>query len=251
MSDPFRFTTIAHAGRALLGPIASDTVDALLDGISPQRPMLSRRRVLDVGCGKGEILLRALKRWNAAGTGIEPNPAFAADALARAHELGLAPDLVMHELPFGEAPIGGARFDVAICTGASHAFGDVPDALQALGRLAPPGGWALYGCGYWQRPPEQEYLDAFGGSENELRPLEPTLALPAAHGWTVMTHHESTREEWDDYEAGYAKNMRAWLAAHPDDPDADAFRRRIESWNGAYERWGRGTMGFVTMVLKH
>jgi SAM-dependent methyltransferase len=250
MSDPFRFTTIAHAGRALLGPLAIESVDLLLSTMTPTRPPLARVRVLDVGCGKGEILLRAIRRFDAMGTGVEPNPAFAADALARAHELGLAPDLVVHELPFDQAPLKGAQFDVALCTGAAHAFGDVPDALQALGHLVPRGGWALFGCGYWKRRPAQEYLDAFGGSESELRLLEDTVGLPAGHGWTLFAQHESSTSEWDDYESGYAKNMRAWLAANASDPDADAFRRRIESWNGAYERWGRETMGFVTLVLK-
>ncbi len=82
-----------------------------------------------------------------------------------------------------------------------------------------------------------------------MDPLDATLALPAAHGWAVSAHHVSTPVEWDEYEGVYARNMRAWLAAHPSDPDVQAFRRRIETWNGAYERWGRDTMGFVTLVL--
>jgi hypothetical protein len=44
--------------------------------------------------------------------------------------------------------------------------------------------------------------------------------------------------------------MREWLAANPSDADAEPFRRRIEAWNAAYKRWGRETMGFVTMVMR-
>jgi len=247
MGDPFRFTTIAHAGRALLGPLTLESVDDLLEAITPAR---SRPRVLDVGCGKGEILLRAMQRFGATGTGVEPNPVFAEAARQRARELHLSEALTLHETTFDHAQLEGAQFEVAICTGAAHAFGEVPEALRALARLVPRGGWALFGCGYWQEKPEQEYLGAFGGSESELLLLGPTLALPAEHGWTVAAQHESDPYEWDDYEQGYAKGMRDWLAAHPSDPDAEAFRRRIESWNGAYERWGRETMGFVTMVLR-
>jgi SAM-dependent methyltransferase len=250
VSDPYRFTTIAHAGRALLGPLSCESVDGLLADITIQKRPLSRPRVVDIGCGKGEILLRAMKRFGAQGTGIEPNPAFAAEVLGRASERGVTPDLVLHELPVGEAPLLGASFDLAICTGSGHAFGDTPDALAALAKLVPRGGWALFGVGYWKRPPAKEYLDAFGGSEDELRPLEVTVALPAGSGWTVMSQHESTPVEWDEYEFTYARNMRHWLEAHADDPDASAFRSRIESWNGAYVRWGRETMGFVTLVLR-
>lgn len=250
MSGPFRFTTLAHAERTLLGPLSPESVDALLSGITIQRPPLTRARVLDVGCGKGEILLRAMRRFGATGTGIEPNPAFAAEVLARARAQGLEGDLVLHETPVAAAPIDGATFDLGICTGASHAFGDTPDALAALARLVPKGGWGVFGAGYWKREPDAEYLAAFGGSADELRPLEVTLALPAEAGWTVLSYHASTPPEWDEYEGSYAGSMRAWLAANPADPDAEPFRRRIETWNAAYQRWGRDTMGFVTMVMR-
>jgi len=250
VSGPFRFTTLAHAKRTLLGPLSPQSVDALLSGITIQRPPLARARVLDVGCGKGEILLRAMRRFGATGTGIEPNPAFAAEVRARARGLGIESDLVLHETPVAEAPLDGATFDLGICTGSAHAFGDTPDALAALARLVPKGGWSLFGTGFWEQPPAEEYLSAFGGSADELRPLEVTLALPAEAGWTVLSYHESTPFEWDEYEGSYAASVREWLAANPSDPEAEPFRQRIETWNTAYDRWGRDTMGFVTAVMR-
>ena len=250
MSDPFRFTTIAHADRALLGPLAPERVEALLEHIELRRHPRSRPRIVDVGCGKGEILLRAMRRLEGLGTGVEPNPAFAGAALARARELGLAADLVLHGRPVERTPLPDETFDLAICTGAGHAFGETPDALAALARLATPGGWGLFGVGYWKRTPAAEYLECFGGSEDELRSLEVTLALPEAAGWTVASWHESTPVEWDDYERHYAKHVRDWVATNATDPEAEAFRRRIEAWDGAYERWGRETMGFVTLVMR-
>ena len=38
--------------------------------------------------------------------------------------------------------------------------------------------------------------------------------------------------------------------ARPGDPEADAFRERIDAWSEGYSRWGRETMGFVTMALR-
>jgi hypothetical protein len=107
----------------------------------------------------------------------------------------------------------------------------------------------LAGVGYWRQPPAPEYLAAFGGSADELAPLAGTVAAAEAAGWRVVVRHESTLAEWDDYEHGYAAAMRRWLETHADDPDAPAFRARVENWARAYERWGRTTMGFVTLLL--
>ena len=48
----------------------------------------------------------------------------------------------------------------------------------------------------------------------------------------------------------YAANMRAWCGANAADPDAHVFRERIETWSRAYERWGRGTMGYALVLLR-
>lgn len=55
--DPFRWTTIAHAGRSVLGPLAAGEVAAMLAAVT--RPPAA---VLDVGCGRGTMLVGAMVR---------------------------------------------------------------------------------------------------------------------------------------------------------------------------------------------
>lgn len=206
--------------------------------------------VLDIGCGKGEWLVRALSRApGSRGTGIDPNPAFVADAARRAQAAGVADRLTLVTSVFEPLLAPDGAFALAICTGASHAFGTYEQALRGLRRHVREGGAAIVGTGYWRRTPDPEYLAAFGGSADEMTTLEETAALAEANGWRITARHASTLEEWDDYEHGYAARVREWVAAHPEDPDAPQFARRIESWSGAYERWGRDTMGYVTFVL--
>ncbi len=109
---------------------------------------------------------------------------------------------------------------------------------------------ALLGPGYWQRTPEPAYLAAIESTEDEMVSLPHTLALAEDHGWQVLDCHESTLAEWDDYERHYATRIREWCAAIPTDPDAAAFRARIYRWNAAYERWGRGTMGYALVLAR-
>ncbi len=245
--DPYRFTTLAHAGRDVLGPVSVAVVDALLARLPRDGAI---ERVLDVGCGKGETLVRALEILGGSGIGVDPNPSFAADARERIARRLPSGSAVVLEAVLADAPLPSHVFDLGICTGALHAFGDWRATLQGLARLVAPGGWALLGPSYWKQVPHPEYLAAFGGSEDEQHPLPTTLSLAEDAGWQVVSCHESSPTEWDDYEHSYAARVREWCDAHSGDPDAAAFRERIESWAAAYARWGRDTMGYALLLMR-
>jgi ubiquinone/menaquinone biosynthesis C-methylase UbiE len=251
-ADPFRFTTIAHQGRDLLGPVSGETVDAMIGELASALDAagISQLRVLDVGCGKGEMLVRTLEVLGGRGVGVEPNPAFAADARARIVARMPADHAAIIEAELDQASLPDHTFTVVICAGALHAFGGWREALTGMRRLVASGGLALMGPGYWQQPPASEYLAAFGGEEGEQESLPRTLSAAEDAGWQVLACHESSDAEWEDYEQSYAAQVRAWCAAHADDLDAPAFRERIETWNAAYRRWGRTTMGYALLLLR-
>jgi SAM-dependent methyltransferase len=248
-ADRFKYTTIAHHARTLLGPLSGASVGLILGRVTPLPAPGRRRAVLDVGCGKGEILLRAMAALGATGVGVDPNPTFASALTARAHARIAAGELVVHPVPFASAPMPRGAFDLVICTGASHAFGN-EDPYRVLARLARPDGWAIFGTGYWRQPPGAEYLEVLGARADEMQTLEATLAAPAAAGWKRIDHWPSTLAEWDDYETAYRDGIQSWAAARPEDPDLPAFSARSAAWWDAYQRWGRDTLGFVTMVLR-
>ena len=241
----WRFTTIAHAGRSLLGPVSQENALAMLARV----PARGRSRVLDVGCGKGALLVSALERWGGTGVGIEPNPAFAAEARARADErLGSGRVRVL-DSEFSPDGLAGERFDVVICTGALHAFGGWDAALRGIAPLLAPGGHALLGPGHWRRSPAPEYLANIRIAAHELEVLSALMLRAGAAGWRALAVHESTPAEWDDYENGYAASVRGWCDANAGDPESPAFRARIDRWADAYARWGRVTMGYALVLL--
>jgi SAM-dependent methyltransferase len=237
----WRFTTIAHEGRSILGPVSEASFDAMLSRIPAPGPA----RVLDVGCGKGVLLVRAVERWGGTGVGIEPNPAFAAEARA----LGTGRVRIL-ESDFAHDTLAGERFPLVICTGALHAFGGWDMALIRIAALLEPGGHALLGPGYWRQAPAAAYLQSTGIAADDMEPLAAVVASAEAAGWRPLAVHESTPAQWDDYEHAYAANVRAWCDAHPRDPEAAAFRERIDRWADAYARWGHATMGYALMLLQ-
>ena len=243
--DPYRWTTIAHAQRTLLGPLAADQVAAMLGAIDR-----APRRILDVGCGRGAMLVGAMVRFDASGVGVEPNPHFAEWAQSLAEAGGVADSLTLHRTQYTPDLLGRERFGLSMCIGATGAFGGYEGALEGLRALTEPGGHAIIGEGYWAADPAPEYLEVLGATRDEMRPEPETRARAEAAGWRVVRAHVSSRAEWDGYEDSYAGAMAEWLGAHPKDPDAPAFRERLERWRDAYLRWGRDTLGFATYLLE-
>jgi len=130
-------------------------------------------------------------------------------------------------------------------------MGGLRDTLRTLRRLLVPGGVAVVGEGHWLREPDADYLAFLEAKRDELLDHAGNLALVRAEGFDVVKSLVSSRDDFDRYEDRYEANLERFVAEHPDDPDADAFRARIRAWRAARETWGhRDTMGFALYVLR-
>ena len=137
----------------------SPVSDAALDEAITQLALPRDARVLEVGCGRAEVLRRIVERWDVRAAGYDSEPAAIAEARRRVPEA---------DLLVGEEPPPGP-FDLVVCVASSHALGGFPGALGTLRGLVAGGGRVLLGEGYWQREPSPAYLDALGGtSADEL-----------------------------------------------------------------------------------
>ncbi|MFE9837886.1 SAM-dependent methyltransferase [Streptomyces sp. NPDC005551] len=237
-----RMSSIAHTSHPIRSPLDDDSVRGLLEhGVC--RP---DARVLDLGCGEGEWLLRALvdrPRLRAEGVDISE------EALTRAHEaassLGVRERLVLHHRAAADfAP--AHSFDLVLSVGAAHAFGGLLPTLAAARTHLAPGGRVLIGDGFWEKTPSPEAVGMLG----DFTDLATTLDCVTAEGWTPVHGHVSTRRELDDYEWACWGSLAAWALDHPDDPDspealATAAARRSE-WLHSY----RDSFGFVCLILR-
>jgi len=244
--DRFKFTTIAHRHHALCNPVGDATLDACLDLLA----VGSDDTVIDVGCGKGEVLVRLAERHHARGVGVDINPEF----LRRAEEEAAARVrrglLSFHLTEASRYPAPPGSFAAAICLGSTHSYGDYRSAVRSLSRLVRSGGRILIGEGYWRREPDSGYLQLLGADRDELNDHPRNVAVGIEAGLVPLFSQVSSVEEWDAYEGLYARTMGEYLEAHPEDPDADRLRSRMESWREGYLRWGRDTLGFGVYVFQ-
>ncbi|MCX4775632.1 SAM-dependent methyltransferase [Streptomyces sp. NBC_01264] len=237
-----QISRIAHADHPIKSPLGDDSVRGLLERGLPR----GDERVLDLGCGTAEWLLRALAAHpdlHAEGVDLSE------DALAQAHEaavrLGVRDRLVLHHQEAAEF-VSPEPFGLVLGVGSTHAFGGLlPTLAGAAGHLG-PGGRVLIGEGFWDRPPSPEAVELFG----EQADLATTVDQVVADGWTPVHGHVSTRRELDDYEWACWGSLASWALDHPADPDsghvlATATARRTE-WLRTY----RDTWGFVSLVLR-
>lgn len=244
--DRDRFTIIAHGDLQFWNPVSSDLIDRWIQDL----PLSSSSRILDVGCGRGEFLLRTVARFDCEAIGVDRlRPVVLETRKEAARRLPLGKVEILCE-SFDPRIYEPGSFDLAVCVGSTHAISNLPDTLRVLSNLVRPGGIILVGDGFWKQRPEPAYLGFLGASEDELLTHQGNLSLVRGLGLEVLREHQATPMEWSHYEDTYAANVRKFVTRNPKDPEAAAMERKIDGWRDAYLKWGRDTLGFGVYLLR-
>ena len=203
--------------------------------------------VLEIGSGKGRLLIDLLTRWSAAtAEGFDRNPWFLADARAAAMRAGVTERVSFVETDVPGALIGDRSAALAVGIGATGILGGQRATVTGLADAVRPGGTVVFGDGLWIREPPASGLAAFGMTRDEVADgVDAFAALGASAGLEVADVDVVSQDEWDAYEDDYAGAVERWAASNEDDADAPAFLERAALFRSSYAEWRRDALGFA------
>jgi len=205
-------------------------------------------KVVDIGCGTGEFLFQIQQDSNADCLGIDIDSSCIGLAEQKVPQHALGKKLRFLIADVRETQFKKNSFDIAVCIGSTHAFGDgeaaYPNALRQLKDIVKPNGLILVGEGYWKRSPEQEYLDFMGDPVGIYNSHEQNIQQAESLGFTPMYVVTSNQDEWDHFEWSFRMKAERLVIAEPDNEPAQKNLKKVQEWNRYYRKFGRTTMGF-------
>jgi len=207
-------------------------------------------RVLDLGCGSGEMLCTWARDHGIIGTGVDMSQLFTRQAALRAEELGVA-----HQVNFihGDAAgyVAEEKVNVAACLGATWIGSGVAGTIELLVRSLLSGGIILIGEPYWlQLPPTEEVArGCLANAISDFLMLPELLASLSKLGYDVVEMVLANQDDWDRYEAAKWLTMRRWLETNPDDELAQDVRAQLSTEPGRYAAYTREYLGWGVFAL--
>ena len=245
--DRWKFYDITHKHHLVCNPMSTPKLDELID-LFKLRP---GARVLDIACGKGEMLVRLAKCYGVSGVGVDISPFCIADTTKKLQQR--APNAQIEFVQMDGAdyqPDSPEAFDLTMCIGASWVYGDHRGTLRALNRMTAPGGLVLVGEPFWLKEPEGEYLVADEMTREMFGSHHGNVVIGEEEGLVPLYTMVSSQDDWDRYETLQWYAAAEYASANPDDPDVPELLMRVAHGRKSYLKWGRDTLGWALYLFR-
>jgi SAM-dependent methyltransferase len=243
--DSWKFFDITHRDHVICNPLSVEKVDELVQLLD----LPAGARVLDIACGKAEILVRTVERYGCTGIGVDLSPFAANDARALA-DRRVPGKLEIVEQDGAAFQAEPASFDLSMCVGASWTFGGHEGTLRALAGWVRPGGLIVAGEPFWKKEPPADYLEAGGMDRSLFADHHGNVTTGLEQGLTLLYTLVSSDDDWDRYQGLNWRAAEQWAAANPDDPDRETVLTRMRNDRDRYLRWERDLLGWAVYVFR-
>ena len=244
--DIWKYYGVTHRDHLVCNPTSDGKLDELV-GLLDLKPL---ERVLDVACGKAELLCRIAERWGASCVGVDLSPyeVAAAHENIKARGLGESAEVLKGDGAEHEAP--DHSFSLAMCIGATWVWGGYRGTIEALVKLTVPGGLIAIGEPFKLRELSAGHVATDPDFLATLVTHEENVEIAVAAGLTPLYALVSNRDDWDRYEGLQWRAGENWARENPDDPDVDELRGRLRKGRDEYLKYGRETIGWAIYLAR-
>jgi SAM-dependent methyltransferase len=237
---------ISEADHRILNPFTEEKL-MTLGAVSRVGPST---RILDLACGKGELLCRWARAFGARGLGVDLSAVFLAAASSRAQELGVVDQVTFHQGDAGDYSAEPAAYNLVSCLGATWIGGDLVGTIALMRKAAAPDGLLLVGEPFWIDPPPAQVYDALGCAPDEFTSLAGLHDRFEAAGTDLVEMVLADGDSWDRYVAAQWWTLTQWLQANRDDARATQVRAFRDDARRAHLSFGRRYLGWGVFVLR-
>ncbi|MFC1952589.1 SAM-dependent methyltransferase [Chloroflexota bacterium] len=244
--DIWKFFDVIHKYHVVLNPMSTTKIDGLIEllKLDPQS------EVLDIACGKGEILTRIAEHYPISGVGVDISPFFVTDAKQKLQER--VPNSQIEILNIDGADYKPDRlFDLSMCIGASWIYKGHRETLRTLKSMTKPGGLILVGEPFWLKEPEEAYLTAAGETRGDFGTHNENVLAGTEEGLLLLYTLVSNQDDWDHYSALQWYSTAKFAKENVDDPDVTEIVTRINRGQATYLQWGRDTVGWAIYLFQN
>jgi SAM-dependent methyltransferase len=240
------FYTILESNRRIINPISGTQLATLGAALR----LAPRTTLLDLACGKGEMLCTWARDHAIVGVGVDHSADFLAEAKRRAIELGVA-DRARFVREDAVRFVAERPYDIAACIGASWIAGGTAGTIALLERAVRPGGLIMIGEVYWRAEPSAEVVEAcFGaGSSPDYLLLPDLVERFFTLGFDLVEMILADEAGWDRFAAGGWWNLRHWLDVNPDHELAGEVRAELTRLPLVHTRYQRPYLGWGIFAL--
>ncbi len=245
--DRWKYYDIIHQRHVVMNPVDETKLERLYDLLE----LKPNARVIDIGCGKGEMLIRLVEKYNIKGLGIDKSPYCIREAEKRKGQRIPQADLRFLEMDgVNYKSQSGESSDLAMCIGATWIYGGYRNAVRALGGMTRSTGFVMVGEPFWRTNPPQEYLQSQGLSAESFDTHHGNVTTGESEGLRPVSTLVSSEEDWDRSEGLHWSAAAEYALAHPEDTDLEELLARDSRERESYLRSGREVLGWAIYLFR-
>ena len=204
-------------------------------------------RVIEFGCGFGEILALWGTAFGISGVGIDIRQYACDRARKKIRDQGLDGCIEIVCGKGAEYEFQKGIYDVAACIGASFVFGGYRETIRGMRSATGNHGKLVIGEPYWKTelvPP----VYARGEIKNVHTELE-LWQITREEGFDIEYVVRASHDDWDRYESDNWYGLIRWIEENPNHPEREQVISHLHQDQEEYFRYGREYMDWAIYVL--